>query len=135
MSLAKYLILYVLTFIVFLVIDFIWLGFISKNLYRDNIGHLMSDSVNVWAAFAFYLLFVLGILVLIVVPALNEGNFSKMLIFAALFGLICYATYDLTNWATLKDWPVKIVAIDMIWGTVLSTSVAAISYYIGNLIK
>ncbi len=131
MSIVKYLILYVISFIAFLAIDFIWLGFISRNLYKDNIGHLMADKVNVPAAFVFYLLFVVGVIVFAVLPGVEDENLTKTLLLGALFGFISYATYDLTNWATLKDWPAKIVFIDMAWGAFLSASVSLVGYLVG----
>ncbi len=130
----KYILHYILTFFVFLAIDFIWLAVISKNLYKDNIGHLMAENVKYIPALIFYLLFVIGILSLSVYPGLKENNLVKTMIFASIFGLVSYGTYDLTNWATLKSWPAKIVIIDMCWGTFLSISVALASYFIGKFL-
>jgi len=121
--------LYIGTFFIFLLVDAIWLGLVAKNLYQQQLGHLMADSVNWIAAILFYLLFVGGILVLAVIPAAAEQNLGKALLYGAIFGLICYATYDLTNLATIKDWPLKIVIIDMVWGTILSTLVSTGGYF------
>lgn len=126
----KHILLYVGTFLTFLIIDIIWLGAVAKNLYQSQLGHLMTDNVNWAAAILFYLLYIVGILVLAVVPGASEQNLAKTILFGAIFGLICYATYDLTNLATLKDWPIKIVLIDMLWGTILSTLVSTGGYFI-----
>lgn len=124
--------LYLLTIPVFFLIDMLWLGVIAKNLYRPRIGHLMSDDVNWTAAIVFYLMYIIGILFFAVVPALQEGSFQKALIYGAAFGFFTYATYDLTNLATLKDWSLTVVIADIIWGTVLCGSVASVAFWIGG---
>ncbi len=126
---------FIITFFVFLSIDLIWLGFIAKNIYANAIGHLMSSNVNWPAAIIFYVIFVVGILYFVVEPALIHQDITKLLISAALFGFITYATYDLTNLATLKDWPVTITIIDLTWGTSLSLLVSIISYFLIKLIS
>lgn len=126
----KFLTQYAVVLVVFMGVDLIWLGFIAKNLYAKYLGHLLSPNVNWLAAIIFYLLFIVGILVFVLQPALSDGNITQLIFRAALFGLITYATYDLTNLATLKDWPVTITVIDLIWGTSLSTLVSVISYII-----
>jgi uncharacterized membrane protein len=131
----KYILLYVLTFIVFLAIDAVWLLLISKNLYSKEIGHLMADKALLLPALIFYLLFVVGILIFAVVPGYQAQSLSKTLMLSALFGLMTYATYDLTNLATLRDWPLKITIIDIIWGTTVSTLTGLAGYYIAQLIK
>jgi uncharacterized membrane protein len=131
----KYILLYVLTFIVFLAIDAVWLLLISKNLYSKEIGHLMADKALLLPALIFYLLFVVGILIFAVVPGYQAQSLSKTLMLSALFGLMTYATYDLTNLATLRDWPLKITIIDIIWGTTVSTLTGLAGYYIAQLIN
>lgn len=131
----KYLSLYILTFTVFLAIDYIWLAFIAKNLYATKIGHLLAETPNLIPAGIFYLLFVIGILFFAVIPAYEAQSISKLLISAALFGFLTYSTYDLTNLATLKDWPVSVTIIDMIWGTSVSTVTALAGYYIANFLN
>jgi uncharacterized membrane protein len=131
----KYVLLYILTFLVFLVIDAIWLLFISKNLYSKEIGHLMSDKALLLPALIFYLLFVVGILIFAVVPGYQAQSISKTLMLSALFGLMTYSTYDLTNLSTLRNWPLKITIIDILWGTTLSTITGLTSYYIAQLIN
>ena len=126
----KYLAAYGLTFLVFLVVDIIYLGFIAKDLYAKHIGFLLADKVNWVAAIVFYLLFVVAIFVFVIEPAVKQDSWEKALILGAFFGFITYATYDLTNLATLKDWPVRIVIYDMIWGTVLAAIVGTAGFYI-----
>ena len=120
---AYYLKLYVATFITFLAVDMIWLGLVARTFYRENLGFLLAPAPNWIAAVIFYLLFIVGILVFVVLPGLNEDSLRTVLLRAALFGLITYGTYDLTNLATVRDWPVLVTVVDMIWGTVLSVLV------------
>lgn len=115
-----YLKLYALTFVAFFVIDMLWLGLIAKGFYRKHLGYLMAPDVNWPAAIVFYLLFIAGILVFVVVPGLKAGSMGATVLRGALFGLITYATYDLTNLATVKNWPLAVTLVDMVWGSVLS---------------
>ncbi|XKT74889.1 MAG: DUF2177 family protein [Patescibacteria group bacterium UBA2103] len=131
MTLIQIVYLYLLTVPVFFIIDMVWLGLVAKNFYQNQIGFLLGP-VNWTAAIVFYLLFIVGILVFAVLPALDGGNLMKAVLLGAFFGFVAYATYDLTNLATVKDWPFLIVVVDMIWGAVLSSSVAAVSYLIGS---
>lgn len=108
----------------------VWLGLAAKNFYAKHIGFLMKANVNWAAAILFYLLFIAGLVVFVVVPALEKGSWVRALLFGALFGLITYATYDLTNLATLKDWPLVVTVVDLIWGTVLAASVSVGTYVI-----
>jgi uncharacterized membrane protein len=130
----KWLLYYGITLAVFMVIDLIWLGFIAKDIYSKYLGYLMADNVNWLAAVVFYLIFIGGVCYFVLYPSLIDKNMTNLLIRAALFGFITYATYDLTNLATIKDWPINITIIDLIWGTTLSTSVSVISYFIINLL-
>ncbi|MFA7628354.1 MAG: DUF2177 family protein [Candidatus Dojkabacteria bacterium] len=131
----KYVYLYILTFIVFLAIDFIWLNWIAKNLYSQKIGHLLAENPNLIAAGVFYLLFVGASLVLAVLPGYEAQSLTKTILLGAIFGMITYATYDLTNLATLKEWPLSVTIIDIIWGTSLSTATAVAGYYIANFLN
>ena len=126
----KFLIHYLITFLVFFTIDLVWLGVIAKNLYANALSHLMAPSVNWIAALIFYASFVVGILVFVVEPTLANPNLTRLVMTAALFGFITYSTYDLTNLATLKEWPLHITLIDLVWGTTLSTLVSVISVWI-----
>ena len=119
---------YLLTTVVFFAIDLVWLGVIAKNLYNKHLGSLLADQVNWTAAIIFYLLFIVGIFIFAIVPAVNKESLKHAIMMGALFGFFTYATYDLTNLATLKDWPIKIVFIDIIWGSVLTAAVSASGY-------
>jgi len=126
----KFLLHFVIALVVFFAIDLVWLGLIAKNLYSKYLGFIMSDKVNWLAALIFYALFIVGLLVFVIEPALQTPDLTQLVLRAALFGLVTYATYDLTNLATLKDWPIQITIIDLIWGTTLSTLVSVISVFI-----
>lgn len=126
---------YLVAVVFFLIIDLVWLGFIAKGLYAKELGHLMATNVNWIAAIVFYLLFVFGIVFFVIHPAIEKDSFSYALVAGLLFGFMTYATYDLTNLATLKDWPFKIVPIDIAWGSFLSGSVSVLTYYILNVLK
>jgi len=121
---------YFLTAIVFFAIDLLWLGVVAKGLYDRHLGSLLADQVNWTAAFIFYFLFIVGIFVFAIVPGVQRADAMHALLYGVLFGFFTYATYDLTNLATLKGWPVKIVLIDIVWGMALTGSVAISGYYI-----
>lgn len=127
-----YLKLYLLTVPVFFAIDLIWLGVVAKNFYQDNLSAFLSPSVNWPAALAFYFMYIAGIILFAVKPGLDAQSLGKAAIWGALFGFFTYATYDLTNLATLRDWPLKVVVVDIAWGTLLCTLVASGSYLIGR---
>lgn len=129
---AYYIKLYLATLAAFFVIDMLWLGLIARTFYRKYLGYIMTANVNWAAALIFYLLFIVGILVFVVLPGLESGSLQTTLMRAALFGLITYATYDLTNLATLKDWPLTVTIVDLLWGMVLSTAVSYISFMAGR---
>ena len=124
--------LYFATLIAFFAIDMVWLGLVAPTFYRKYLGFLMAPSPNWLAAISFYLLFIVGILVFVVAPGLEDNSLKTTLVRAALFGLITYATYDLTNLATVKDWPVIVTIVDMAWGTVLSVAVSFVSFMAGK---
>lgn len=115
----QYLGIYLATFLTMLVIDAIWLGVIAKSLYANAMGALMSPSPNLWAAAAFYLMFPVGLLIFAVLPQADSPVWKAALM-GALFGFFAYSTYDLTNLAVIKDWPLGLTFIDMAWGTLVS---------------
>jgi uncharacterized membrane protein len=124
--------IYLVSFMAFLAIDMLWLGLVARSFYQQQLGFIMAPSVNWFAAAIFYLLFIVGILFFVVVPGLESNSLKATLLRAALFGLITYATYDLTNLATLKDWPVLLTVVDLIWGTVLSVLVSSVGFVVGK---
>jgi len=127
-----YLKLYLATLVAFLVIDMIWLGFVAHAFYQKHLGSLLAPKPNWLVAIMFYLLFIVGLLLFVIVPGLKENSMKIILWHGALFGLITYATYDLTNLATINNWPLLVTAIDLMWGMVLSTAVSAISFMTGK---
>lgn len=130
MPISKLLLSYFLTALVFFAIDLLWLGLIAKGLYNKYLGSFLAEQVNWTAALIFYFLFIIGIFIFAILPAVEKNSLQYALIYGALFGFFTYATYDLTNLATLKNWPTTIVFIDMAWGAVLSGSVAIAGFFI-----
>ncbi|MDP2426007.1 MAG: DUF2177 family protein [bacterium] len=129
----NFFLLFLIAFVVFFLIDMVWLGLIAKNIYSKYLGYLMSPKVNWLAAIIFYVLFIIGLVFFVIHPAVqSEASVGSVAFSGMLFGLITYATYDLTNLATLKDWPIKITIIDLIWGTFLGTAVSTITFLIGR---
>jgi len=124
--------LYSIALPVFFLIDMVWLGVVARNFYQKQIGHLMRPDVLWWPAILFYVLFVVGLVVFAIAPALDKKSVWHALLYGALFGFLSYATYDLTNLATLKNWPMLVTVIDLFWGTALGALVSVISYFIAR---
>ncbi len=122
--------LFLITLPVFLGIDAVWLTLIAKDFYAKHLGYLMAKNPNFVAALIFYLIFISGLIVFVITPALEKKMWTQALFAGALFGLVSYATYDLTNLATVKDWPILVTVVDLVWGMVLSASVSVVSYFI-----
>ena len=122
---ARYALAYLATGLAFALIDSVWLRTMSERLYKAEIGSLLADRFRLGPAIAFDLLYILGMMVFAVGPALQNGNWKTALCFGAAFGFFAYMTYDLTNFATLKVWSLKVTILDMIWGTVLTGLAAA----------
>jgi len=110
----------------------VWLGVAARNFYTKQIGFLMTPKVNWAAAILFYLLFLAGLVVFVIAPAVEKDSWVRALLLGALFGLITYATYDLTNLATLRDWPLALTVVDLTWGTALAGSVSVGTYLIAR---
>ena len=123
---------FVVAAIFFSIIDFVWLSLVAKQLYRRQIGFLLRDKANIPAAVIFYILFIIGLVVFAIYPALNRGSnqIYYALLYGGLYGLFTYATYDLTNLSTIKGWPLTITLIDLAWGMVISTITATITVLI-----
>ena len=126
----NYIITFLVSFVVFLGIDLLWLGVIARSLYVSYMGPLLRTPPHWPVAFLFYALFVVGLIIFAIQPGINQKSVAYALKWGALYGFFTYMTYDLTNWAVLKNWPAGIVWIDILWGTVLASSVAFISTYI-----
>ncbi len=121
---------YLVAFVVFFLIDIVWLVVVARKLYQKELGYIMSSQPNWFAAMLFYLLFITGVVFFVINPSLAKESWSYALLVGMFFGLITYSTYDLTNLATLKDWPLKITIIDLIWGTSLGGLVSTITFFI-----
>lgn len=121
---------YFVALFTFLVIDGLWLTTIAKSFYAKHLGYLMTKTPNLTAAGIFYLIYIFGLIVLVISPALQKNSLMSAILMGALFGLCGYVTYDLTNMATIKDWPLIVTIVDLIWGTFLSGAVAGVSYWI-----
>lgn len=126
---------YVAALLAFAAIDMTWLTTMGAALYRSTLGDILLSTVRIPPAIAFYLLYPLGIVIFAVAPALRSGSATTALIFGALFGLFTYATYDLTNFATLRNWTLKITVIDMIYGAVAVALVAVIAYFVAQWLE
>lgn len=125
--------LYAITFLAFLGIDSLWLGLVAPSFYRSQIGYIMAETPNFLAAGLFYLIFIFGMVYFVVEPCVREGRtLRQTALRGAIFGLVTYATYDLTNHATLAGWPVLMTVVDMAWGTTLSTLVTLVSVWAGK---
>jgi uncharacterized membrane protein len=133
----KYSAAYAAALVVMVVLDLIWLGLIAKSIYQEGIGHLMADRPNIAVAILFYLIFSAGLLVFAIAPNETSSSWAKTALTGALFGFFAYATYDLSNLSTLKDWPVALSMIDIAWGTFISAMSAiagkfALSHFAGT---
>jgi uncharacterized membrane protein len=126
----QYALPYIATLVIFAGVDLIWLGVIAKGFYRAQLGDLMAPQLNVWAAVAFYLTYAVGLVVFAVRPAMISGAWIDAALFGAVFGAMAYATYDLTNLASLRNWPVMLTAVDLAWGTLLSSMAAALAFVV-----
>ena len=127
----RYAKLFLTSAVIFLVIDLLWLAVISRQLYVDQLGGLMGETRIIPAAI-FYVLFMTGLLIFVIVPALNKNKLSYAILVGGFFGLICYGTYDLTNLATLENWPVVITVLDLIWGTFINAATAGLVFWIAK---
>ena len=124
--------LYFIALPTFLVIDMLWLGVFARSFYQAQLGHLMRPNVNWPAAIVFYLLFVLGIVVLAVGPAVERQSLAHALVLGALLGLVAYAAYDLTNLAVMDGFPLTVALVDLAWGAILCATVSAVTYQVGD---
>ena len=122
---------YVVSLVTFLALDFAWLGWIARGFYRRQLGHLLSPEVRWAPAIIFYALFVAAVVVFAVAPAIERGSLGRAMMLGAFFGIVTYATYDLTNLATMRGFPTLVAAVDMTWGCILTSIVAAVGYVIG----
>ncbi len=121
---------YLVSFGSLLLIDSVWLTKVAPKFYKSNIGHLMSDNPNLLSAGLFYLIYIVGVVVFVVSPAVTDKSLSFAATRGALFGLVAYSTFDLTSMAVFKNWPAKITIVDMLWGTILTMGVAVLATFV-----
>ena len=131
---TRFAIAYAATFVVFCGLDFIWLGFVAKDYYQSQIGALLLEKPNWPVAALFYSVYIVGVLIFAVLPALDAGQWGKALLYGALFGFFAYATYDLTNLATLKGWSSGVALLDLAWGAVVTGISATAGYLITRML-
>lgn len=129
----KLLIPYLGSVFAFVVLDFLWIGVVMSAFYRENLGHLMGDTINLFAAAVFYLLYTAGVFIFAVLPSIRAGKGRRALMLGAMLGLIAYGTYDLSNQATLEKWPLLVTVVDMVWGTFLTALMAVIGFSLTRL--
>ena len=129
---TQFLKLYAISVPVFFVIDFLWLGLIAKPFYDKHLGYILRSQVLWTAAILFYLFFLLGLVVFVIAPAVESGSLTKAILLGLFFGFITYQTYELTNYALVKDWPFIVVLVDIAWGMVLSSLVSAITFLLAT---
>lgn len=122
--------LYFIALPIFLILDGLWLGVIAKSFYAKQIGFLFKTDINWVAALVFYLLFIVTLILFVINPAIEKNSLTHAILFGALFGFITYATYDLTNLATLKDWPLTVTIVDLIWGSFVTAAVSTTTFLI-----
>ena len=120
MMMTKHLVAWLATFVVMLAVDMLWLGLIAKSFYQQGIGHLMAPAPRLGPAALFYLLYPVGLVIFAVAPSIAGEGVQRAALVGALFGFFAYATYDLSNLATLRDWPIGLTMLDIAWGTFIS---------------
>lgn len=123
-------IIFFITAVVFLILDGLWLGLIARNFYKVQLGSMLAEKANLSAAGVFYIIYIVALLYFVISPSLESGNVVQALLKGAFFGFAMYATYDLTNLATLKNWPILVTIVDLVWGAVVTGATAAISTWI-----
>ena len=120
--------LYFVCLLVFCTIDFLWVGIIAKHWYVKELGDLLVDSVRWGPIIGFYTLYAAAILIFAVQPSIKLGSWEHAMFYGAFLGLISYAAYDLTNLATLKNWPVLLATCDMLWGAFVTSATSLILF-------
>ena len=132
MPFYKYVIVYGVSLAVFLVVDFIWLGWLARSYYHRQLGDLLSQRVNWTAAMAFYAIYIVGLMIFSITPAIHRSSLSQAIILGGLYGFFTYATYELTNYALIRDWPAALVPVDIAWGVVLCCIVSACGFTVSR---
>jgi len=124
---------YLIAFVIFLLVDIIWLSVVASKFYKKHLGYLMKEKPNYIAALVFYLVYIAGLVYLVILPAIQSGVITDAILGGLVFGFVAYATYDLTNLATIKEWPMLVTVVDLAWGSSLSIIISLGTYLIYNL--
>jgi uncharacterized membrane protein len=131
-NMFRYFSIYFLFLVSFVAVDMLWLLVIAKKIYQDEMGNLMASEPNLVAGFAFYVLYAIGVCVFVIMPALSKQSWFDAVLYGAMFGFFCYMTYNLTNLSVVRDFPMRLVFIDMAWGTLVTAVVSGFMYWVGN---
>ena len=129
----KYIWAYIATGLAFLVIDLVWLGVVARDFYHGHYGDILAQPFNMTGAVIFYFTYILGILIFAVIPGLQRRSLGYAVLYGAMFGFFCYATYNFTSLAVIKDFPMAAIPVDLVWGTFLTGSTAAGGYFLTTL--
>ena len=121
--------LFLVSFITFLFLDAIWLGLIARGFYSKYLSLYLTDNVIWPSAFIFYIIFNIGLLIFVILPSIEKNSYSTLLIYSILYGLVTFATYDLTNHATIKDWPLIVSIVDMSYGMFVALVSSSAAFY------
>lgn len=126
----RYVLAYVGSGLVFFALDYLWLRYMGQSFYRERLGDLLAAEFNLTVAGLFYAAYLVGVVIFAIQPAVAAGSWTTALLYGALFGFFAYGTYDMTNLATLRNWPLSVALVDIAWGTVLTGTAAAAGYEI-----
>ena len=124
-----YIKLFLSSFVTFLILDAIWLGFVAKDFYAKQLSLYLTDDVIWSSALIFYVIFNVGLLILVILPSIEKNSYSTLVVYAIIYGLVTFATYDLTNLATVKEWPLIVSLVDMTWGMFVAFSSASVAFF------
>ena len=128
----RYFSIYLLFLVSLVAVDMLWLLVIAKKMYQDEMGDLMASEPNLVAGFAFYVLYAVGVCVFVIMPALSKQSWFDAVLYGAMFGFFCYMTYNLTNLSVVRNFPMRLVFIDMAWGSFVTAAVSGFIYWVGN---
>ncbi len=131
----KYLTAYGAVFVILVALDFVWLGYIARDFYRNSLGALVLEQPRLIPAAIFYLLYPVGMMVFAVSGEITDGTWQRAAFFGGLFGFFSYLTYDFSNHATLKDFPLQLALVDVAWGTVVSATAAVCGYFSAKIVS
>ncbi|MCK5811325.1 MAG: DUF2177 family protein [Clostridiales bacterium] len=124
----KWIVIFLVTFIIFMIIDFLWLSIFAKKFYHKHLGYIMAKKQNMLATVIFYVVFIIGLVFFVINPAINKHSVVYAIFVGSFYGVVTYGTYNLTNFATIKNWPISITIIDLIWGGFLCGLISLTSY-------